>query len=60
MLMQKVGNQKKKKKKRKKKRNVKTVKEPIETKMRAMKLSQIRRRTELCMRELILRFEMNL
>jgi hypothetical protein len=26
----------------------------------AMKLSQIRRRIELCMREIILRFEMNL
>jgi hypothetical protein len=29
-------------------------------KQSAMKLSQIRRRIELCMREIILRFEMNL
>jgi hypothetical protein len=36
--------------------NVKTVKKPIKTKMRAMKLGQFRRR----MREIILPFEMNL
>jgi hypothetical protein len=39
---------------------VKTVKEPEKTKYCAMKLSQIRRRIELCMREIILRFEMTL
>jgi hypothetical protein len=38
---------------------VKTVKELIKPKYYAMKLSQIRRRIELCMREIILRFEMN-
>jgi hypothetical protein len=32
----------------------------MKTKESAMKLSQIRRRIELCMREIILRFEMNL
>jgi hypothetical protein len=36
---------------------VKTVEEPKDY---AMKLSQIRRRIELCMREIILRFEMNI
>jgi hypothetical protein len=39
---------------------VKTVKEPKTPKYCAMKLSQIRRRIELRMREIILRFEMNL
>jgi hypothetical protein len=33
--------------------------EPEKSKQRAMKLSQIHRRIELCMREIILRFEMN-
>jgi hypothetical protein len=42
------------------KKVVKIVKEPKKTKYYAMKLSQIRRRIELCMREIILRFEMNL
>jgi hypothetical protein len=32
----------------------------MKTKQSAMKLSQIRRRIELCLREIILRFEMNL
>jgi hypothetical protein len=32
----------------------------MKTKESAMKLSQIRRRIELCLREIILRFEMNL
>jgi hypothetical protein len=32
----------------------------MKTKQSAMKLSQIRRRIELCLREMILRFEMNL
>jgi hypothetical protein len=41
---EKVGNLKKKK----------NVKEPMKTKMRALELSQIRRRIELCMREIIL------
>jgi hypothetical protein len=41
-------------------KNVKTVKKPIKTKQSAMKLSQIRRRIELCMREIILRFVMDL
>jgi hypothetical protein len=41
-------------------KNAKTVKEPIKTKQSAMKLSQIRRRIELCMREIILRFKMDL
>jgi hypothetical protein len=42
--------------------NVKTVKEPKKqtNKYYAMKLSQIRLRLELCMREIILRFVMNL
>jgi hypothetical protein len=39
---------------------VKTVKQPKKTKYYTMKLSQIRRRIELCMREIVLRFEMNL
>jgi hypothetical protein len=38
---------------------VKTVKEPKKN-YRAMKLSQIRQWIEVCMREVILRFEMNL
>jgi hypothetical protein len=42
------------------KKNVKTVKEPSDENQRAMKLSQIRGRIELCMREIILSFEMNL
>jgi hypothetical protein len=37
---------------------VKAVKEPKKNKYCAMKLSQIHRRIELCMREIILRFEM--
>jgi hypothetical protein len=41
-------------------KNVKTVKELIKTRKRAVKLSQIRRRIELCMKVIILRFEMNL
>jgi hypothetical protein len=41
-------------------KNVKSLKEPIKTKQSAMKFSQIRRRIELCMREIILRFELNL
>jgi site-specific recombinase len=43
---QKVGSPRKK---------VKTVKEPINTEENAMILSEIRRRIELCMREIILR-----
>jgi hypothetical protein len=39
---------------------VKTVQEPKKPKYYAMKLSQIRRRIELIMREIILHFEMNL
>jgi hypothetical protein len=35
-----------------------TVKKPIKTKTRAMKMSQICLRIKLCMREIILRFEM--
>jgi hypothetical protein len=46
-------------KKLKSKKNLKTVKEP-KNKYCAWKLSQIRRRIELCMREIILLFEMNL
>jgi hypothetical protein len=42
------------------KKNAKTVKEPMKTKKSAMTLSQIIRRIELCMRETILPFEMNL
>jgi hypothetical protein len=42
------------------KKRVKTVKEPIKAKQSAIKLSQIRRRIELCMRKIILHFEMNL
>jgi hypothetical protein len=34
--------------------------EPIKTKQSAMNLNQIRRKIELCLREIILRFEMNL
>jgi hypothetical protein len=41
-------------------KNVTSLKEPIKTKQRSMKLSQIRRWIELYMREIILRFEMNL
>jgi hypothetical protein len=41
-------------------KKIKTVKESLKTKQSAMKLSQIRRRIELCMREIILPFEMNL
>jgi hypothetical protein len=40
-------------------KNVKSVKEPTKPKS-AMKLSQICRRKELCMRNIILRFEMKL
>jgi hypothetical protein len=46
--------------KKTKKKKVEIVKDPIKTKQSVMKLSQIRRRIELCMREIILRFEMNL
>jgi hypothetical protein len=50
--VEKVGNPKKKCKNWKSRR--------IKTKQSAMKLNQIRRRIELCLREIILRFEMNL
>jgi hypothetical protein len=36
------------------------MKEPSDENQSAMKLSQIRRRIELCLREIILRFKMNL
>jgi hypothetical protein len=42
------------------KTNCENCKRAEKTKYCAMKLSQIRRRIELCMREIILRFEMNL
>jgi hypothetical protein len=41
-------------------KKVKTVKELIKTKQGAMELSQIHRSIELCMREITLRFEINL
>jgi hypothetical protein len=39
-------------------KKLKIVKEPIKTEQSVMKWSQIRRRIELCMREIIFRFEM--
>jgi hypothetical protein len=41
-------------------KNVKPVKEPTKTKTESIKLSQIRQRIDICMREIILLFEMNL
>jgi hypothetical protein len=41
-------------------KNVKIMKDPIKTKQSSMKLSQIRRRIELCMREIILIWDQTL
>jgi hypothetical protein len=46
--------------KKKKEKKMWKLKEPSDVNQNAIKLSQIRRRIELCMREIMLRFEMNL